>query len=220
MRPPCRAWTRVRRRPPLCAQRDVIITQKCRPQVRTAVHECAYRMLTALCALPRPSPRRGGWRRRGPGGSAAAPRVAGEAAAGRGAGAEGGVGDGGVAAGARQGARAQPGCVGLCLGAPWRQRTRGDARAAQVLSGRAAQLEATARSLEQDLGFVKDELARLQRSPRATAHLAGDEARACPTRVPTLAWQSPRWRCAHRCSPARPLTACPASSPPPPLHRP
>ena len=78
----------------------------------------------------------------------------------------------------------------LLLSAHRHKRTHAATVATQVLSGRAAQLEATARSLEQDLGFVKDELARLQRSARATAHLAGDEARAAHTRAPGRAWLS------------------------------
>jgi hypothetical protein len=45
--------------------------------------------------------------------------------------------------------------------------------AAQVLSGRAAQLDATVRTLEQDLGFTSEELSRLQAGAKASARAAG-----------------------------------------------
>ena len=43
----------------------------------------------------------------------------------------------------------------------------------QVLSGRAAQLDATVRTMEQDLGFVSEELKGLQVSSKASARDAG-----------------------------------------------
>ena len=121
---------------------------------------------------------------------------------------------------ARVKVRARPccDCLAIVLSAHRRQRTHTDATPAQVLSGRAAQLEATARSLEQDLGFVKDELARLQRSARATAHLAGDEARLACTRACTRAWRSRLSHCAPvgACAPADSLCHSLPSPPPPP----
>lgn len=52
--------------------------------------------------------------------------------------------------------------------------------ALQVLSGRAAQLDASMRSLEQDLGFVKDELQKLSGETKRLALAAGPQARTTP----------------------------------------
>ncbi len=71
----------------------------------------------------------------------------------------------------------------------------------QVLSGRAAQQDASMRTLEQDLGFVKDELAKLQRATKEAARIAGLQVRLCvllPVRAVrtqhVVAAHSARWR--------------------------
>jgi hypothetical protein len=71
---------------------------------------------------------------------------------------------------------------------------RADSRASQTLSGRAAQLDATQRTLEQDLGFVKAEIERLQVAAKAAARSAGQQARRepAPPPLPNAPWLSPR----------------------------
>jgi len=76
--------------------------------------------------------------------------------------------------------------------------------ATQVLSGRAAQLEATARSLEQDLGFVKEELTKLQRSVKTATTVAGPEVRTRSSAYSTSLGTKERAACCYICHELRP----------------